>query len=80
MKFKIRSGYVIVIPADRYLDRFGTERERSPEVRHEAGAILDLTGDEADLHLHKLDAADKDAQRHLDSKVVKFAGPAAVTT
>lgn len=78
MKFKVRKGFVVhyskvvEIPSD-----FGDDPRRETQTQtFWEGQQLNLTAPEADEHLHKLEAVDKEASAYLDSRAVPTPPPA----
>lgn len=71
MKFKVREGFVVhhskVIEIDLGNDEVKKETQTNTYYQ---GQLVDFIADEAESHLHKLEPADKEAQKYVESRFV----------
>lgn len=71
MKFKVREGFVVHHSQIVELDIGGGEVRRETQTNtYYQGQVVDFTAEEAEDHLHKLEPADKDSTRYLESRFV----------
>lgn len=71
MKFKVREGFVVHTRKVLDIDLGnGDIRKEVQENTVYPGQTVDFDAAEAEDHLHKLEAADKEAQKYLDSRAV----------
>lgn len=78
MKFRVRKGFVVHFSrvVELPTDFNGEPRREIQTQTFWEGQSIGLTPAEAEEHLHKLEAGDKDAQAYLDSQTVPNAPPA----
>ena len=68
MKFKIRPGYAVHLTKVRVIEQNGRKVKSAAESSFWEGEIVDLTPDEANDHLAKLEPADKESAAFLAPK------------
>lgn len=74
MKFKVREGFVVHHTTLVKVVISGEEVNQPQTNSYYQGQTVDFTAEEAEEHLHKLEAADKEAQKYLDSRAVPTPG------
>lgn len=74
MKFQVREGYVVRLVEQVEI---GDGKTQTQETNFYEKQVCDLTADQADQHIHKLEPRDKAAEAYLASKVAPVSAPVA---
>ena len=69
MKFKIRPGYAVHREIKRTVSQGGRQVPSTTTSSHWEGEIVDLSPEEADDHITKLEPTDKESDQFLKSRV-----------
>jgi len=80
MKFKVRDGFVAHVKRVVEIDTGGDEPKKEVQINtYYQGQTVDLEPQEAEEHLHKLEAADKDSAKYLEGRFAKVSEPVAAS-